>query len=81
MRAITLLQLLALFFLLSCESDQAKTERLAKEEQMQIESQKQKLANERAEARRLESERIENQKREKEALEREVEKKKRARGL
>ena len=75
MRKTTILHLLALLFLLSCESDQAKIERLAKEEQMQIESQKQKLANERAKARRLESERIENQKHEKEALEREEEKK------
>jgi hypothetical protein len=56
--------LLAIFFLVSCESEQAKLERLKLEEQEQVEAKKQILAIEKADALRLEKEQADKQKQE-----------------
>ncbi|PGH39602.1 MAG: hypothetical protein CRN43_08080, partial [Candidatus Nephrothrix sp. EaCA] len=54
--------MLSALVLFSCESEQAKKERLAREEQQRIEWEQQKAEEEKAEAVRLENERIENEK-------------------
>jgi hypothetical protein len=61
-RIISLTVLLTLIIFASCESEQARKERLVKEEQHHIESEQKRLEEEKAEASRLELIRIEKEK-------------------
>jgi hypothetical protein len=72
-RLIGLVFILTLIFFASCESEQAKNERLAKEEQQRIELNQKREEEDRAEANRLELIRIEKEKQaELERMEKEI---------
>lgn len=73
MRKIIIPTLVSVLLLASCESEQAKKERLAREEQQRIEYEQQRAEEEKAENIRLEQERIEQAKQaEADRVEREV---------